>query len=344
MKQVRSIVKYVTGLVFFLVSVQLTAQDSGPRSIEERIAKVENITSKLPKISGYLNMRYQYSDADDSNSFDIRRMRVNFQGDISPSFDYRLQVEFANSPKILDAYIRWKINSSFNIEAGQFKFPFSLENPYGPTNLEVIDNSLVITALSGYSDLSGISANGRDVGVSFYGSLLKKESYNIIDYHVGIFNGAGINASDKNKSKDFSGMLSIHPIKDLTVAVSHYNGSTGAQDDTHQRVRSGAGVKYDDGKFLFRSEYIQGKTGAMKSEGAYGVFGYFVTPKFQPVVKYDYFKTDMSANNTEQNNYLLGFNYLPIKNIRLQLNYTRKTYAGDTKDFNYLAAQIVAIF
>lgn len=76
--------------------------------IESRVSTLEKIISKLPKISGFINMRYQYSSADDSHSFDIRRARVDFKGDLSSQLDYRLQIEFANSPKILDAYIRYR--------------------------------------------------------------------------------------------------------------------------------------------------------------------------------------------------------------------------------------------
>lgn len=337
------LIPYLIGALGATTNVQAQQSDSSA-TIGERVAKLEKVTSQLPKISGFINMRYRYSDADDgSNSFDIRRARLNFKGDLSPSLDYRLQVEFANSPKILDAYIRWKIDEYFNIEAGQFKIPFSLENPYSPANLEVIDNSLIITALSSYADLSGVASNGRDVGLSAYGGFGRLDGFNLIEYHLGVFNGAGINAGDKNKSKDFSGILSLRPIKELILAVSHYNGQSGAADATHQRVRTGVGVKYDNGKLLLRSEYIQGKTGLVKSDGVYAVLGWFVTPRWQPVVKYDYFRPDKSVGDAKQSDYLAGINYLPVKNIKLQLNYTYKTIAG-AKDINYVAAQVFALF
>ncbi len=139
---------------------------------EERLARIEKTLGKLPEISGFLNFRYQYSDADGSiTGFDVRRARLDLKGDISERFDYRLQVDFAGSVKILDAYFRYKIVQQANIEVGQFKIPFSLENVYSPTNLETIDNSLAITYLSGYSDVSDISSNGRDIGISHYGGF-----------------------------------------------------------------------------------------------------------------------------------------------------------------------------
>jgi hypothetical protein len=313
---------------------------------KETIARMENIVSKLPKISGFVNVRYRYDDSNDANSFDIRRARFDLRGDISKQFGYRLQIEFANGPKILDAYVQWKINTFLSLQAGQYKIPFSFENPYSPTNLETIDNSMVITALSGYSDVSGISANGRDVGLNFSGNFFRREGFSIIQYSVGMFNGSGINSADRNKSKDFSGMVTVNPFRYLALAAYHYNGSAvmveGGIDNNRQRVRTGFGAKYDDSRWLVRSEYIQGKTGDLKSEGAYAVLAYFVHPKVQTLVKYDYFRRNLSDIDTRQQDYIVGVNYLPVKNIRVQLNYAYRTSPG--RDINYVAMQLMGIF
>lgn len=324
------------------VKAQEQTTDNLPNN-EERISKLEKIAAKLPQISGFVNIRYQYDGADKTNSFDLRRARLNLQGNIAKPLTYRLQVEFANAPRILDAHIQWKINDYVNIRAGQFKVPFSIENVhYSPTSLEVMDNSLVIAGLSGYSDVSGVSSAGRDIGLSVNGTALNREGYSIINYSVGVFNGAGINRADVNKAKDYVGMLSLNPIKALTFAGYHYNGRAGAQGDTFKRIRTGVGAKYDDGKLLVRSEYIWGKTGDMKSEGAYAVVGYHVHRMIQLIAKYDYFKRDTSDNDTTQHNYTGGVNFIPIKYLRVQVNYVRETSPVQKSD--YVGVQLLGIF
>lgn len=314
-------------------------------TLEKRISALEKIAAGLPEISGFINMRYQYSDADGgSNSFDIRRARLDFKGNMAARLDYRFQVEFAGSVKILDAYVRYKIDPRFNVQAGEFKIPFSLENVYGPTTLETVDNSMAISRLCNYSDVSGISANGRDIGVGFYGGFIRRNGYHIIDYAVGLFNGNGINLSDNNKSKDFSGRLTINPLRYLSFAGSYYNGSYGREGETHGRVRAGAGARWDDRRLLVRSEYIYGKTGGMESEGVYAVAGYFVHPKFQPLLKYDYFQQDKTLAATKENDYTIGLNYYPIKALRLQANYTYKAMGAGLRDINYVAFQFFAVF
>ena len=125
----------------------LKAQSDATYSeLGKRMDRVETIVSKLPKLSGFLNMRYQWDSSDRSNSFDIRRARVSFKGDLSSKLDYCLQVEFA-SPKILDAYMRYKVARQFNIQAGEFKIPFTMENTYGPHTLETAENSMAISRL-----------------------------------------------------------------------------------------------------------------------------------------------------------------------------------------------------
>jgi hypothetical protein len=319
---------------------KINAQDKN----DERIGKIENIIARLPKISGILNMRYQYSDANESsNSFDIRRARLDFRGNISSSLEYRVHLEFARNPRILDAFVNWKAANAFNIKAGEFKIPFSLENPYSAQGLEMVDNSMVITGLSGYEDVSGISANGRDIGVNLHGKFLPQEGYSSFEYSVGLFNGNGVNVSDNNKSKDFSGTFFANPLKEITLSLSHYNGSTGAQGAAIQRVRTGGGARYDNNKLLVRGEYIYGKTGDMESEGYYIVAGYFVHPKVQTLAKYDYFQRDISVKESRQTNYVLGVNYFPVKNFHFKLNYSYRTTVG-SPDVNHVALQFFAIF
>jgi hypothetical protein len=312
---------------------------------EKQIEKVETVISRVAdKVSGIVNMRYQYSDAGEgSNGFDIRRARLDVKGAIAPQLDYRIHAELANSPKILDAYVSWAVAGALNVKAGEFKIPFSLENPYSAYALEMIDNSMVITGLSGYSDVSGISANGRDIGVNVSGKFLPVRDRTLFEYSVGVFNGNGINVSDNNKAKDLSGTLIARPTKEITVSASQYYGTTGPQGETFRRIRSGIGARYDNKKLLARGEYIYGRTGDMNSDGFYIVAGYFVLPKLQTLLKYDRFRRDVSIRETQQTNYIVGVNYFPLKNFHFKLNYSFRTTVG-SRDVNHVAVQFLAMF
>lgn len=341
-------------LVGLLLAISFSAFAQEKDSITiKRLDKLEKIMAYLPKISGLVDFRYQYSP--DISSFDVRRARLDVRGDIGKMFDYRLQVEFASTPKILDAYARVKIKPYFNIQGGSFKTPLSIENQYSPKNLEFIDNALVISKLTGYSDISGIRANGRDVGLMFYGGFLGKRGFNMIEYSIGIYNGAGINVADNNKSKDIAGRLDIHPIKALTLSASAYIGENFINNNHKhaRRDRYAFGIKYDDSKFTFRSEYINGLTGTytnnerglLRSHGAYGVFGYTIIKKITPAIRVDYFQNDIHNKETTQINYAVGCSYWINRFFRCQVNYTYQTFGNpDKAGSSLVSAMVTATF
>ena len=54
-------------------------------TLKGRSAAADRILSRLPRISGYLQLGYEWSD--DASTFFVKRARVDFQGDISPKID-----------------------------------------------------------------------------------------------------------------------------------------------------------------------------------------------------------------------------------------------------------------
>lgn len=164
-----------------------------------------------------------------------------------------------------------------------------------------------------------------------------------IDYAVGIFNGNGINVKDNNKSKDFSARLIVNPVKYLALSGSYYNGSYGKTGESHSRERVAAGFKWEDNNGLvIRSEYLYGKTAQMESEGVYAFGGYSINGKWQPVVRFDYFQKNKADASTRERDYLAGLNYMPVKWLKFQVNYTYKIPAAG-KNTNNVVLQLFAI-
>jgi phosphate-selective porin OprO/OprP len=251
--------------------------------------------SKAFQLSGYTQVRYQsYPKANRADGFDIRRARLTLAGNVSPKWEYGLQVDFvggtetvpgganttpstkptALNPTLLDAYIAYKYADYLKFTAGQFLLPFSAENNISDRNLEFVDRSQVVSALvarkgdasNGIIDSIG-NQNGRDLGIQVSGSFIKLNGIYLIDYYAGLFNGAGINVADNNESKDFSGRLLIHPFKILTIGGSYYNGydrfaTTGPNNTKDQlRTRWGAELALNYKAFSLRSEFIRGQDG-----------------------------------------------------------------------------------
>ena len=294
---------------------------------------------KAPKISGLINARYAWSDKEGAtHGFDIRRIRLAADGVLSDKVDYKFQAEYETSVKVIDAYLRWKIAPEVNVQIGEYKVQYSQETLYGPATWVTIENPTAVSRLNGYNDLSGLKANGRDVGITLYGDLFNK----VVSYRVGVFNGNGINTKDDNDKKDFAGLLWVRPLKELALSVGHYQGSYGAKGDEHVRNRTSAGVEYKDDKLTIRGEYLNGNTAGQKSDGAYATAAYWVSKAVQPLLSVDYFKADKDGDE-RQWNYHLGVNIIPIKKLRIQAAYTY-TDNKVAKDVNQIETQFILQF
>lgn len=314
-------------------------------------------------IGGFINTQYEFTHQDlvgdefsRSSVIQVRRARLDLKGSITPKIEFRLQADFANSPKLVDAFVKLKFCRYANLQVGQFKIPFTLENPYAPLNLEFADNAQVISALSGYKDVTGISsyANGREIGAMLYGTLLQferdGEKYPLLGYSVGVFGGNGINVKTDNMAKDIAGRIEFHPfLKHLVLSGSAYWGRYAISDDLDGlRLRCAGGAEYRDDNLTVRGEYVWGKTGLghvgadnvlsvrnMDTQGFYVTAGYWfrfgwgsksnVQQKLRPVLRYDFYQRDV-VDNTASIYYSAGIDWWPEKHVQLRLQYTLRQH------------------
>ena len=315
-------------------------------SLTQRLAKVEKKTSgwdkllaNLPKISGYGQMGYEWNGTTDAatSSFNVLSVRLSLAGDIGRKFDYKFQFEFMN-PKLIDAYVRYKIHQGFSLQAGQFHTNFSLEGPMAPLDMEAIDYAPIVKAVACQTP------DTRDIGFAAYGAAAKRDGYSILEYSVGVFNGEGKNKLDANKSKDIIARLKINPFKKLTLSGSFSYGERG---ETYIRnMRYAAGLWWHGERFYLRSEYLtlrQKDAGVNNSiEGCYAVAGIWIK-KFCPLVRYNFMDSNMGGTHARQSDYLVGLDFKPLKYLRLQANYTRTHYNG-RGDSNIVGVVVTGIF
>ncbi len=311
--------KVILATIALMVSGAAWAQEAQKESV-----------SLVPKVTALINGRYSYDDQPETkHGFDIRRVRLGLKGNLHSKVDYVIQAEYETSVKVIDAYFRWKILPEVNFQVGEFKVQFSQETLYGPANALLIENPAAVAQLNGYSDLSGIKANGRDIGIMLYGSTIKKDGFDVLNYSIGVFNGSGINMKDENNEKDVATFVRIKPVQQLSITGGFYAGSYGARHEEHTRNRASTGVEWKDKRLTLRSEYLWGKTASAHSNGVYAQAGYQVHKMVQPILSYDYFEPDKDGD-AYQHNVQVGVNISPIKNLRVQAAYTHSFQNDDT--------------
>jgi phosphate-selective porin len=309
--------------------------------------------SKKLTLAGYTQVRYQaLEETGKPDGFDIRRARLDVKGNISPYWGYRVQFDLAGSPKLLDAYVDLILNETLNLTIGQAKVPFSLENLASSTQLLLIDRSQVVEALTARGKDPVGNQNGRDIGLLLGGTLVKLNSRPVVDYRLGVYNGAGINVADNNERKDYAARLIVHPVAGLDIGGAYYDGSrlvpevkTGnvvtSPAANVNRDRYGFDLSYDLKNFSLRSEYIHGKDNQTEREGYYVMGGYsFFQKKWQLVAKYDFYDADKAKADDASTWAVLGINYFVNANTKLQANYTIKDEEGASIDNNFANVQL----
>lgn len=261
-----------------IASLALAALALTSASAKENTPKL-SVLSDI-KFSGYVMSQYQYTgqDSKESNSFNIRMVRMALDGRLMKDFYWKVQLQvngntsdLGSSPRMVDAFAEWQKYEAFKIKAGQFKRPFTFENPMHPITQGFMGYSQNVSKLAGFSDRTGEHAsNGRDIGVQIQGDLIKNAAgRNLLHYQVGVFNGQGTNHKDVDQRKDVIGGIWVSPVKGLRIGAFGWTGSSARKgtwdvtDANHNVVKNEDGsVKTHSGvrslsknRYAFSAEY-----------------------------------------------------------------------------------------
>lgn len=329
------------------------------KASQEEEPLIEKVLARLPKVSGYLQTGWNYTNKDaGTSSFQAKRLRLLLDGNVAENISFRLQIEAFNgiagstngngqkNVQVMDAFATAKITQAFQIRAGQYYLPIGYENyDISPATLETVDFSNLCYRIVCRNPIAYNYVDyGRDLGVMVFGDLLpSNEGFNHLSYNLSLSNGSLPTKDDNNKSKDFVATLNFRPIKDLSIKGAYnwgeYAGTVDGTNYSYQpmnRFVVGAWYKKPAGLTL-RAEYghIESKndgTNVVKEDAAYVLAGYNIG-KFLPVVRYDMYRD--KVKETTANNYdriLLGLSYQAHKNIKIQANYNHTIYTDKAKE------------
>lgn len=225
------------------------------------------------KLSGYGIVQYQYSGQDgaESNSFNLRLARFSLDGRVLDDFYWKAQIQFngntstlGSSPKVVDLFAEWQKYDFFRVKIGQFKNPFTFENPMNPIDQGFIGYAQNVQKLAGFSDRAGAhSSNGRDIGLQLQGDFLKdSEGRNLLHYQVGVFNGQGINVKDVDQQKNIIGGAWVMPVKGMRIGAFGWTGSYARKGTWTETGQDGQSVeksgvrKLQQRRYAFSAEYV----------------------------------------------------------------------------------------
>ena len=219
------------GIILALMALTTVSASAQKKQTIELPSWLSNV-----KLSGYGMTQYQYSGQKnaESNSFNIRMARISLEGRIADDFYWKTQIQFngntsnlGSSPRMVDLFAEWQKYDYFKVKIGQFKNPFTFENPMHPIDQGFMGYSQNVSKLAGFSDRAGEHAsNGRDIGLQLQGDFLKNANgRNLLHYQIGVFNGQGTNTKDVDNQKNVIGGVWLMPVSGMRIGAFGWTGS-----------------------------------------------------------------------------------------------------------------------
>ena len=305
------------------------------------------------KLSGYGMVQYQGSDKEDAeeNSFNLRLVR--FSAEARPHKDFYAKVQMqingntsegSSAIRMVDMFGEWQKYKFLMVKAGQFKRPFTFENPMHPITQGFMSYSQNVSKLAGFSDRTGEQAsNGRDIGVQLQGDLLPNNSGRaLVHYQVGVFNGQGINVKDADNRKDVIGGAWVMPIDGLRIGAFGWTGSRSGIGKNRYAISA----EYAKNDWTFRSEYIHSQgfcENASKGDKADGIYALGIVPvvknKFHVKARYDLYR-DEATWGSSKTFYEVGADYLFTKNLQLNVEYARVNERATSSNYNMVDVEL----
>lgn len=302
----------------------------------------ENALSRLTtdiaghfSFSGYAMAGWEYHDtANPSNEFKVNKIILMANVKIIKGWNAFLMFD-AKGATLHEYWTSYSVRPWFNVKLGQFKTPFTIENPISPSRLELITQTSLATnyMIIGASPTMMPGSAGRDLGLTIYGTAWDGR----VSYDLALMNGEGRNKSDRNSFKDIVARLTLRPVKQLSVSISGIHGR-GHLDDpatvptlrgvddkgNFRRQRLAVGATVDVPHFNARAEYMWGRDG--RGEGDVSRAAYvtaaatdIATAGLDFVAGYDHLEPMGSAT---VNRWQAGVQYWFYPRCRLQLAYT----------------------
>ena len=308
---------------------------------QSKAAQVFDKIAERFTFSGYAQLGWEYHDqSDPNNEFKLNKLIVMSNLRIIDNLNAFAMFDFKGFT-LQELWVNYQVRPWLNIKAGQFKTPFSIENPLSPSILETINQASLATSYMVMGNgLMMPKGAGRDIGLTVYGNAGQ-----YVSYDLAVMNGAGRGKGDDNSWKDFVARLTLHPLKCLDVSASAIVGK-GATDILNEvdrlmvwgdreakldyrRNRWAVGAYLKTNPVDVRAEWMWGNDGDLDSNGGYvttqvknvGVKG------LDLVGSYDHLETFATTDRFQA-----GVQYWFYKKCRVQAGYSYtkiKTLEGE---------------
>lgn len=277
-----------------------------------------------------------------NSGFAVPYAVLGFTGKVYGKVTYNLSINAAGSGSgiLQQAWFDVKAKDEFCVRVGKFKTPFSHAylTTLGETLMPSLPTSLTATVILPYS-LNAVTPNigtGFDLGAEIHGLVGGK-----FGYEVGIFNGTGasVNSATKTFSDDwhipsllYAGRISLMPKgvmpatqgnpnrlnEDKYIIAASTSLNVESESESTNDFRAGLEFAMLKNKLYLGGEFYYMHVGFTERQkidegfdyiGGYVQGGYFVAPRTQLALRYDFMNRNGLDANGSINMPAVGVNY-----------------------------------
>jgi hypothetical protein len=262
---------------------------------------------------------------------------VKAGGKLNHFVEYGVQVDYSAHGKLsfLDGYVQLKPHGNLTLWIGQFIVRFS-ENYVVSQYYNMFANRSFVAKF--------VNPDVRDIGLQ----LDYKITSVPLTAHLGVYNGAGINNPQWQKSPFALSRLVYGTMEGFRAGVKYYGGRTVAGD---RIANYGADMRYADGRYAVETEYVVKDS---LNTGAYLSAAYLQASCRFPVKKrmvkylsptlrgdamgYDFFEKGFAVSRlTAGFNIGLDVNYMDAE-LRFNYEYFMKKNESEMRGNSYYSA------
>ncbi len=327
------------------------------------VAWAQVTPSAGPTLYGYVKAWYQADYSTNQGGFSVNMARLGVKGNINEYAGYKLFADFTRlgslqtktttldgityvtsatatfSNYLLDADAFIKPVNNLTIDMGQFKVPFSTDNLRSGADVDFVNRPMITNVTPGLRDMGFMATydiKGRTP----------------VQLASGVFNGAGQNKTENDKTANYAFRAVIQPIKGLGLSANYYGGKL-----------SGAGVSiYDlgfdlkvgnaflDGEFAARGSDINK---VITNSNSFFVYSYYDVDLGKceishviPAVRYERYDPSTSVSNNEiyRTTFGVALEFAKVSFAQFRINYELFDYANGAPNPNKLIFELQTRF
>ena len=291
MSRIRSLFSTLLFIVF-LTTPALMAQDEplGDRMKEKLKSEEFNVTFLMQTFG---NVTFTDRDFNDSNGYELDANRLGFRGVLDGKFSYRLQLEYTDSPTILDARMGYSFSDQLELQVGSFKPRLSADLDPNPGITNFIDRARQV----------GATMNNREIGITLLG---ESKGWG---YAFGMYNGNRLQNENDGRFL-YTGRLSYTFGEEGNSLEFAINGAFNQTENERvgksgltsagDRELFGAYVQFEKDPLFGTFEYLQSSFEAVELQADETISGFFATlgtnvsERTQLIARWDHLEYDVS--------------------------------------------------